>query len=153
MDRAKDREWMRVVYLALVRDSLVPCDAATVGRSAVAAIARRGGAPAVTLPPDFGADVERDAAFLVEALPVEGPWWDVFAAMAWDAGVAHTTVTDGGFASGMVARLRGEPFAAPGFFPWRQSDSTMAASATSGSAGSPPRTTPATTPLPWHGGP
>jgi C-terminal processing protease CtpA/Prc len=124
MELAPQRDLIGIVYRALVRDSLVPSDAARTGRSAVAALARRGFD--VVLPPDFGADVERDAAFLVHSLPPDGPWWDVLTAMAWDSGVAHTAVTDSGFTAGMMARLRGEPLTAPGFFLWRQSDGRLA---------------------------
>jgi hypothetical protein len=124
MELAPQRDLIGVVYRALVRDSLVPSDANRIGRSAVAAIARRG--VDVVLPPDFGADVERDAAFLAQSLPSEGPWWDVLTAMAWDSGVAHTAVTDAGFPARMMARLRGEPLTAPGFFLCRQSDGRLA---------------------------
>jgi C-terminal processing protease CtpA/Prc len=124
MKPATDRDLIGVVYRALVRDSLVPSDATIVGRAAATAITRRG--RELALPPDFGVDVDRDAAFLVRALPPDGPWWDVLTAMAWETGVAHTAVTDEAFAVGMMARLRGEPLTAPGFFLWRQGDGRLA---------------------------
>jgi len=117
---------MHVVYRWLVRDSLIPCDARRVGRAALTAMAHASPGRGVRLPAGFGLDVERDASFLATRLPGSGPWWHVFAAMAWDSGVPHTAVTHEAFWSGMVARLRGDPWAAPGFFLWRQPDGRLA---------------------------
>ena len=126
MEGASDRTLMGVVYRALVHESLVPSSAAVIGRAALDAIARRERTTAEALPRDFGADLDRDAAFLERALPGAGPWWDVFKAMAWDSHMAHTAVNHQAFVTGMQARVRGEPLAAPGFFLWRQGDGRLA---------------------------
>jgi hypothetical protein len=126
MERVGGAQRIALVYRALVHESLVPSAPAVIGRAALAALARRGGGEAPVLPQDFGLDLDRDVAFLEGALQGAHPWWDVFAAMAWDSQVPHTAVTDDAFAAGMQARLRGEPLAAPGFFLWRQTDGRLA---------------------------
>lgn len=117
---------MNVVYRALVRDSLIPCDPRRVGRAALWAMSEGSSGPGPRLPAGFGSDVERDGAFLAAQLPEPGPWWNVLEAMAWDSDVPHTAVTHVTFWSGMAARLQGEPLAAPGFFLWRQPDGRLA---------------------------
>ena len=116
---------MGIVYRGLVRDSAIPSDPRRIAAAAMMAIARRTGSPAVALPDGFGADLERDADVLTEALPGDGPWWDVLSAMAWHSDVPHTAVTDAGFAAGMAARMSGAPLAAPGFALWRLEDGRL----------------------------
>lgn len=126
MDQVPDRGSMQLVYRALVRDSLIPCDPRRVGRAALEAMAEGSPRRAVRMAAGFGSGIERDAAYLAARLPDPGPWWHVFAAMAWDSDVPHTAVTHVTFWSGMLARLQGEPLAAPGFFLWRQPDGRLA---------------------------
>jgi len=103
---------MSKVFLALVRDSLVPADPRVVGAAGLAALPRDQARP---LPADFGADAVRDAAWLADCVKDLPPPWPALEAMVRATQTAHTGLITPQRLPGIRALASGRPLSAPGF--------------------------------------
>jgi C-terminal processing protease CtpA/Prc len=100
------------VYLALVRDSLVPADPGAVATAALAGLPAEHRGP---LPDGLGADAARDAAWLEERTAGWPLPWPVVEAMARAAKIAHTALLTPQRQPCMRALGSGRPLSVPGF--------------------------------------
>lgn len=112
---------MALVYLSLVRDTLLPSDPAVIAR---AALALGGSSP--PLPSRFGHNVEGDGVWLSQQLTGDGPWWHVIQAMARAADKPHTGLSTTARGGRLLALQSGVPEVNPGFAAWRQPDGRLA---------------------------
>jgi carboxyl-terminal processing protease len=106
---------MRKAYVALIKDSIVPAQPRMIATAALEAIAVFGPQRALPLPRTFGADPERDAAWLAERVADLPPSWSVMEAMARAADTAHVAFGTPQRREGIAALGRGQPLSAPGF--------------------------------------
>jgi C-terminal processing protease CtpA/Prc len=103
---------MSKVFLALVRDSLVPADPRVVGAAALAALPSDHARP---LPIDFGGDAARDAAWLADRVRDLPPPWAALEAMARATQTAHTGLVTPQRLPALRALASGLPLSIPGF--------------------------------------
>lgn len=108
-------ELMKTTYLALVKESIVPADPRVVAAAALAAIAVLASDHAPALPAAFGADAERDAAWLASLVKELPPPWPVFAAMARATCTAHVGLRTPKSGQAMRGLMIGKPVSALGF--------------------------------------
>jgi carboxyl-terminal processing protease len=103
-----DADLLRIAFSALV-SSAAPADPARAATAALAAASRT-----TALPEGFGGDVQRDAAWLAHALDGVTPPWPVIQAMAWSAGIPHTTVVPPAMRAAVGGMRTGTPPVEPG---------------------------------------
>lgn len=119
-------ELTSIVYRALVEQSVIPADPRVVANAALAAFARIGATPAEPLPDGFGADTERDAAWLAQQVASAAPVWPILQAMAWETATAHVGLREPSRLAGMMALMSGAPLSNPGFNIYRLADGRFA---------------------------
>ncbi len=115
MPRLSSPQLLHTAYLALVKQSIVPAAPRVVAAAALAAIAATAPERALPLPAGFGADAERDAAWLAECVRELPPPWAAIDAMVRATGTAHVGFATPERRKGMGARITGQPLSAPGF--------------------------------------
>ena len=108
-------ELMSTAYLAIVRESIVPANPRVVAIAALTAIASLEPERARSLPSGFGADAERDAAWLAERVAGLPAPWPVLGAMTRATGTAHVGLSTPTSTRGMRALITGKPLSAHGF--------------------------------------
>lgn len=104
-----DADLFRTAFTTLVT-SAAPAEPSRAARAALAAASR-----ATALPPEFGSDTARDAAWLAQQLDGVSPPWPVIHAMAWAAGIPHTALVPPELRAAMMAMRTGTPPMEPGF--------------------------------------
>lgn len=115
MSTPTSAELMKTAYLALVKESIVPADPRVVASAALAAIAVLAPDHAPALPAGFGADTERDAAWLGERVADLPAPWPVFGAMARATCTAHVGLLTPKVGMAMRGLVSGKPVSAHGF--------------------------------------
>ena len=103
-----DADIVRIAFTALV-SSAAPADPVRAATAALAAASRT-----TALPAGFGGDVQRDAAWLAEELASVTPPWPAIQAMAWSAGIPHTTVVPAAMRAAVGGMRTGTPPVEPG---------------------------------------
>ncbi|HET8984290.1 MAG TPA: S41 family peptidase [Trueperaceae bacterium] len=119
-------EMIAQVFRALVRDKLLPSDPRVVAGAAL----RADGGSGAEEPEWFGADVERDAVWLVDVLAArpggssdgERPPWAALRAMVRAADKPHTGLVTREFQASLFARMTGARRTGPGMGWWRSPD-------------------------------
>ncbi|HEX2851803.1 MAG TPA: S41 family peptidase [Opitutaceae bacterium] len=106
---------VRLAYLALVKDSIVPAQPRVIATAALDTVASIVPEQVPALPAWFGANPERDAAWLMERVTNLQPAWPVIDAMVRSADTAHVGFRSPERSQGFAALGRGEPLSSPGF--------------------------------------